>query len=197
MKTIIFDVDGVLADFVKAFVKTAQLYWPKIRSTDTRSQKTWSFQPLMTEMQEAAVWVKVYHSRYFWQRIETLVGSPIFARIDALAQENLVYFVTDRASRYNAQRQTYYWLEQNGIMRPNVIVSKRKGDIARAVGATHVIEDKWDNAQCIHWISDSPQTKVYLLNRPYNQVPDAPHIGAKGVTRVRSLNMFLSMMEEA
>ena len=91
--------------------------------------------------------------------------------------------------------QTQRWLTNHGLETPSVVVSSKKGEIARAIRATHSLEDKIENAWAIHWISDSPQTKSFLLDRPYNRVQESPEIGARGIIRVGSVEEFLDEVE--
>jgi len=78
------------------------------------------------------------------------------------------------------------------VIRPTVIISKHKGEFAKAVGADYSIEDKASNASCIDWLTGG-QTKSFLLNRPYNQ--GNSDFLASGVRRVDSVDEYLDVIE--
>jgi len=196
-ETVMFDVDGVLADFVKGFTATAnRLFGTKIISTT--EQTTWNFHSsgLLSKTQESFTWETLKNDGDWWERLDSLIGEETWRRIRELMRWSEVLFVTNRASDFSPPGlQTQRWLTNHGIETPSVVVSSKKGEIARAVRATHSLEDKIENAWAIHWISDSPQTKSFLLDRPYNRVQESPEIGARGVIRVGSVEEFLDEVE--
>lgn len=193
MKTIMLDVDGVLADFVLAFTTLGNKMFgaPILHTAD---QQSWSFQSmgLFTADQEAAMW-RIVREDNWWQTLCPLVSLDTFARINLLHRTYNVLFVTNRPSDIvPAQLQTKLWLENRGIYKPSVIVSKNKGEIAKAVSAVYSIEDKLENAWMIRWLH--PDCQSYLLDRPYNRIASVPAVGAN-LPRVQTVDEWLDIVE--
>lgn len=191
LKTILFDVDGVLAEFILAFTALAnRLYGTPIIRTE--EQPSWRFSKL-DYIQERRVWEIIQATPGWWTGLAPLVGPETLGRIHRLTRTDNVVFGTSRVSDVDpAARQTVEWLRQLGIPNPSVVVTKLKGDLARLIQADYAIDDKAENAACIHWISDSPQTQVYLLDRPYNRnytLPDR-------IKRIHTVDQFLMDIEE-
>ena len=193
-KKIIFDVDGVLSDFVVPFTQLAKDMGFVDKTWSTTEQKYYDFRPL-TPDQVKVLFDAIVESRDFWETLPPLVNKETFVSIDELCHEESVLFATARNSdAKDPGEQTHRWLINQGICHPNVIVTKRKGDVARAFEADYLIDDKLENAWAVHWISDSPQTKVYLLDQPYNQC--SPDLGPKKVTRIYSVDEFITTVLE-
>jgi len=195
MLSVVFDMDGVLADFIYGFLSTARsLINPEIPIHDTRDHQSWDFDNIMTKREQAEVWRLIKESDVWWANLPPLVLREAFERINKISKKANVYFCTARpCSARPASTQTSEWLQQHHIEDPNVVVSKMKGDFCKAVGADFSIDDKWDNAQVIHWIS--PDTESILIDRPYNQVAPHPKVGSNSVTRVQTVHEFLNLVE--
>jgi hypothetical protein len=192
-----FDVDGVLADFVEGFTRLANgLFGTKIITT--LEQPSWNFRTwgLLTKNQENLTWDKLKQDPDWWRTLNPLIDVLTFTRINELQVRHEVVFCTNRMSAVAPPgRQTSFWLERHGITRPSVIVSGKKGEVARAIRATHSIDDKIENAWAVHWISDSPQTHSFLIDRPYNRIAALPEVGPSRVTRVATVKEFLDVVE--
>tara|TARA_Y100000310_G_C20353708_1_gene655604 strand:- start:14 stop:619 length:606 start_codon:yes stop_codon:yes gene_type:complete len=199
MKTIMFDMDGVLADFILGFTACAASLFPNLnlQPFNTRDNPTWGFGRLLSPEQQDVVWADIRGKSYFWQSLRPLVTPADFARIATLATRNNVYFVTARPDGMTgAGWQTREWLNEHGVTGGNVIGTSRKGEAARLLRADFSIEDKIENAWCVHWMTDKPKTASVLINRQYNQFSPGCEIGPKGLVRVDEVSEFLSMVEE-
>lgn len=184
---LVFDIDGVLADFIAGFTAMANAMFPGVPVTRTHEQPSWRGFPGMTETQVAAVWERIKTSRVFWLSLSPLITPAESERVNDLQIEHDVYFCTARVGKY-AKNQTEDWLTDHGIWRPSVVISNRKGEFCKAVQADAAIDDKAANASFIDWNTDG-RTRSYLLDRPYNRVPQ--EFMASGVRRVSSLTEFL------
>ena len=94
MLRVMFDMDGVLADFVEAFTRLANEMFgtPHIR---TVHQPTWSFAGIgMTEEQVSAVWDELKATPNWWLGLLRIVTSGAMHRISELSKVAEVYFVT-------------------------------------------------------------------------------------------------------
>ena len=191
MKRIIFDVDGVLADFLTGFTRLGNaLFQTPVVTSDEHEQ--WNVFPGMTPEMVDRVWkiVKQFEAR-FWFNLPALPALATFRRIrDLIVCGHEVYIVTSRPGEY-AKRQTEQWLESRGIPTPTVIVSSKKGEAAAMLGADYCLEDKAENAWCVVWLS--PKTKSFLLNRKSNQY-DPNAFGSHRVRRVDTVEEFLDIV---
>lgn len=113
----------------------------------------------------------------------------MFKRINALQLTHDVYFVTARPG-LDVKRQTETWLRLQGIEDPTVVISSKKGEMAKAIGADFSIEDKAGNAVYVSYQSPG---KSYLVNRPYNQFSHEM-LGSK-VIRIKEIEQFLIAIE--
>lgn len=190
-RTILFDVDGVLADFCLGFTQLAGVASP----WGTVAQKQWQFdeQFISPELRHAT-WERVTKTPGWWETLEPLVSKNTIWSISWLQQNGCnVVFCTNREGTPSPQVQTAHWLQNHGFEgNPHVILSKRKGEIAKAIDADYAIDDKPENVACIHWIADAQPCKSYVITRPYNLVNYLP---AK-VRRVDTVNQFLSDIQE-
>ena len=195
MAIIMFDVDGVLADFQLAFYEEARALDSTVDISCANHGAYWhDFETISKETVDKT-WEKIQHTPGWWMKLKPLVDSSVFKRINAIHLEHTFYFVTSRvvAGQMPVQLQTKSWLQGHGIYAPCVITSSRKGEVAKAVNADFSIEDKWENAQCVHWFTDGA-TKSYLINRSYNQVGG---VGSRNVVRVNTVEEYLDAIRKS
>lgn len=191
-RPIIFDIDGVLADFVVKF--TALAGWmfkdQNIPTYGTLQQQQWNeFQNVTPDIEER-VWEHINQSNEFWKTLPLLVNYDEVKAIQDLNEQQSVYFVSSRTGE-TALHQTRAWVEiVLGVRRASAVISKNKGDIAKAVDAQAVLEDRAENAWCVAWITGG-RTNSYLIDRPYNRY-DARAFGSGKVIRVASVTEFLT-----
>jgi len=188
MKTVVFDIDGVLAEFIGGFYKLLASHWPdqvgKIRYT--HHQDSWVIDT-PKEIQDKAWKLVKAPETDFWVGLEPLASPSTFNRIDKLTRR---YFVTSRiGDNMDVESQSRIWLRKLGIRNPRVHVmehKKDKADFIYDLGATHVIEDHPQT------ILDLQKTlgyeKVWKREWRYNE-----HIKAQSV---RSVEEFLDIVEE-
>lgn len=187
---VLFDIDGVLADFLTGFTTLGhQLMGTPI--TDTHAQPSWNGFPGITSDEAKKIWAHIITDVSFWYTLNPLVSAETFKAIRYLTCELPVYFVTARVG-VEAKAQTEDWLESAGIDSPTVIISKYKGEVAKAVRAKACIDDKAGNASCVAWITED-QTQSYLIDRKYNQCPDG--FLASSVQRVATVEDYLAEVE--
>lgn len=149
-----------LADFVLSYTKEcgAKVPW------GTRENRCkWNFLDVFTKQQVDDAWGRIKNDPDWWISLPALEDRAVFRQIDILQEQHHVLFVTARVG-IHPQGQTQEWLLNQGVYRPNVIVTDRKGEIAKAVGADYHVDDKPENAACVHWMSE--KTKSYFVEHP-------------------------------
>ena len=183
---IMFDVDGVLADFVLGFRRLANETY-KLPLYGTHEQPDWKF-PDLDYQQNNRLWERVKDPKEkFWTTLFPLISSRLFQRIDDLQTRAEVYFITTRVG-IDAQDQTAQWLQEWGLVRPSVIIAGDKGPICRAIGIRAGIDDKYDNVVAMDLAN--PEMGAWLLSRPYNTKYEWKQ-------RVNEVDVFLDFVEEA
>jgi len=193
---VMFDIDGVLADFVLGFTDRACLKYgtPAERTVE---HKVWDLFPGLDKKMIDAIWRDLEKDdSHFWDSLEKLPSLVEEQYLWHLCGRDgvEVYFVTNRHTR-TAHDQTQRWLATTfGIPGANVICvgAQSKGNMAKALEADFAIDDKLGNAVYMYY--ESPKTKVYLLERPYNAV--GPEMIGRGVVRVPTLTPFLADIED-
>jgi hypothetical protein len=187
MKPVIFDVDGVLADFTAGFTALASGMFPEFTPTRATDQATYHWQGL-DKKQVNEVWRAIDKTPGFWESLPPLVDDSVFSGIGRLVFSRPVYFVTARPDSAKIETERWIWGQGYYLENPTVITTKKKGEFAKAVGAGWCIEDKPSNASMVAWLTDG-ETKSYLLDRPYNRV--STELLASDVTRIYTVNEYL------
>ena len=192
MKTIVFDVDGVLANFTRGFTQIANRMFgvPVVENDD---QPSWDFKETLSAKQQDKIWEELKSIPGWAHSLEALIPYKTFCRINQLALKNELYFVTNRFSYMRPPgEQTVTWLMLHGISSPRVIVSAKKGEICQAIGADYCLEDNWGNAVSVHWMAE--KCRSFLIERRYNE--EARKIIPSGIVRVKTVEEYLDHIEE-
>ncbi len=181
---VVLDVDGVLADFILGFTTLANRMVGTPVYT-TLEQKAWDLYEGLSDTQCVQALEAAKRSPTFWQELPPLASPEELARLAAVAPAHEVYFVTNRFG-IGAKAQTETWLRRHGLSAPTVIISDAKGEVAKALRADVLLDDKAGNAVFTQYYSRA--TAVYLIDRPYNRF-DPEVLGSK-IIRVRTLHEF-------
>jgi len=205
MKTIVFDIDGVLADFIAGFMRVAkEVVGRDLPYVDTLTHEHWDSFPGLTDAEVAGTWkyISTYIGYEFWTTLSPLATRDEFLGIASLMPPDFfgglsgyghrVYFATNRQTP-GAQAATASWLLYNSTSRvvgahPHVVITKRKGEFCRVVDADYYIDDKSENVDCAIWMTDK-KVKAFVIDRIYNRGVYAPH--SSSAKRVSSITEFL------
>ena len=108
-----------------------------------------------------------------------------------------LYFITDRfdTKGLSATRQTVDWIAYYLVGRPpaGVIVAKKKGPVAAALGLDAFLDDKPEN--CLDVCDAVPNCRVYLCTLPHNL--SYKQIDGNYLPRVADFNEFAKLILEA
>ena len=188
-KTISVDVDGVLANFTKAFAaKLAEVGCPTPEGFEPTD---WDFGGSgATPAQIDAAWRLVVQTENFWVQSDYYRDNcNALARIPYSAMD--VYYVTSRVptAGYTVKIQTENWLlDRVQIDSGGVVVKPRgvtKREIYRALGIDFSIDDYDQNVREAQGLAGH---EAYLLDRPWNQ-------HATDLPRVKTLAEFLEIVK--
>lgn len=166
------DVDGVLADFVGGFGELASTLGYAI------NPDSWGLG--LSREQEQDVWKLVEANHDFWTGLDVLNQFPH----ELVKLTDVVYFITKRKQTpgRSTDTETATWLNKvQAVQLPTVLAIPNKGEVCRALKVDAFIDDKPEN--CWDVMDESPKTKVFLMNQPWNQWDTR-------VTRVKSLEEF-------
>jgi len=190
---VIFDVDGVLANFSKGFHELTKKMYPKWEPLYPPNEAPFwdDYCAPLEPNKESEVWNAIKKSPSFWKMLEPLATDEEFGCIERLSYQCEVYFATHRVGTA-VKEQTEIWLQRQGILRNTVIVTPLKGQVADAIKATHLIDDKAGNA--IYTAYHSPSTKSYILDKPYNRFDH--RIVGRRVIRVGNVAEFFSHLRQ-
>ena len=179
------DVDGVLSDTLVAIHR-------KFPEWDTSKGWYGGF----TKEQFDAVWADAKNEENFWMTIPVVQGLSHRLMVD-LNDAHDLYFITDRfdTKGLSAIRQTVDWIAYYLVGRPpaGVIVAKKKGPVAAALGLDAFLVDKPEN--CLDVCDAVPNCRVYLCTLPHNL--SYKQVDGDYLPRVADFNEFAKLILEA
>lgn len=191
-QTVVFDIDGVLADFLSGFYEVARGLGFSA-TFDASQPRAWDTYPGLNPQEVTKVWQFIAQHPQFWAALPSLITPEESDGISSLlADGHRVYFATNRKTP-GALAATTEWLK--GYIRGaadaplSVIVTHRKGEFCKVVEADYYIDDKSENVDCAIWMTDG-KTKSYVCDQPYNRGQYAPH--SSKAKRVLSVAQFLA-----
>ena len=187
------DIDGVLAQFNKAFV--ALLEREEIASLPFDYEPTaWDYTPELTPAQLEAGFKALQESTVFWSQLDAYTENVQAVRRAVLRDRFDVYFVTARMDTKgeSALAGTKMWLQQHSLMQMNtsIVVVKHasyKPSVYAALGVFASIDDHYPSV-----VAATTTENVWkghqgtLLARPWNNEE-----GRAGVRVVETVEEWL------
>jgi hypothetical protein len=175
---IIYDVDGVFANFILAFNQQALKLSPGCLESEDIVPTSWNWdEELPREVFEATI-KSLPLIENFWTALKPFQENCDLMNLWLNSSLNDIYFVTSRFGTpgHSVTWQTRTWIERFLGLNPtgfSVVAttgtSYRKAQFARSVGAEFSIDDKPGNVRKMNVIEGHVS---YLLDRPYNQHAD-------------------------
>ena len=177
------DLDGVLADFNRAFIETLAEVTGRALIPKGTIPTVWDYPQSYgyTAEETSAAWAAVTADHYWWLNLEALVGAADFVRHTRLFDTT---FVTSRPGS-ESRWQSALWLNRMGTSLPQVVVAHDKGPVYEALGISHVLDDKPSH---VHAALEAG-CKAILLAQPWNVV-ERPALVRRGATVIESLEDF-------
>ncbi len=173
-KAIGFDLDGVLANFTKAYqallarLSGRNLFEPG----DEIDPPTWNWDKDRgyTSAERGAAWEAIKADPNFWRNLDPLQPnvSQVFFRSLQHGPSRDVYFITSRPG-IASKAQTEAWLREHlGWRNPTVLVvgTRVKGEACAALGLDAYIDDHYPNVADV--VLKSPKTRAYLYSVAHN-----------------------------
>ena len=188
------DLDGIFFNWSREYGKIIREiggdHLPEINN-ETEDVQSWDWSewhPAGKVLLDKA-WQVMTEKDGFWENIEVLHSEQVkYMREHFDAHPNIaVYFITSRTATKGDTliRQTIKSLEKVGWTSPQVIVSFRKGSLARALDLKYFLDDRAEN--CAEVAMSNPETKVYILDKKYNRILQDKYFK---ITRITCLEAF-------
>jgi len=187
-----FDVDGVVANFNKAFRQTAAQIDGPAGGHDPSDPAS---RALGADVMKR-VWDHIGRTAQWWLQLEPYEADEI-ERLYRTSRERRweVYFMTTRPSSAGetTQFQTQWWLESHGFPLPSVLtVPGSRGDAANALKLDIAVDDRLTN--CVDIIAASRSKAVLLLRRDDQTARD--QATARGIGVVATLAAAIDAIEQ-
>ena len=167
-KAVVFDIDGVLAEFVLPFKSFVNNYIP-YRIAPTGAQQDWQYRG-MSRAEWDDVWQHVRAGKWDWSTLPSLLTVGDTYAIQELRKTGQVTFeyVTNREGP-QVQAQTAAWLSREGLPQGRISVVADKVDfITKNVpNVFAIIEDS--PANIIKYVDGGLGDKLYVRDWPYNR----------------------------
>lgn len=168
MRPVVFDIDGVLADFMFCYTQLAGKVNPEVPMYSTGAQPEWNgLDRWLSEKETSEVWRRIESDPRFWFSLPPLTSRGDVMHVRELAEWRRVAYCTSRVGE-TAQSQTEEWLKYHNFPAGDVIVARDKVAALEEFGSCWVLEDYYENFAALR----KARHDVYLLDRPYNR-PDA------------------------
>ena len=169
------DVDGVLAEFVPAYVRVLEDVAGHAAILSSPFPLVWDFEELagFTPVNVKDAWTVITQSDRFWRDLTAIPG--IWDAIKHMDLARLTHaldttFITDRMG-LAAKWQTEVWLMKRGATCPTVLLTGDKAAACRLLNLDVYIDDCLSNANAV--MGDvrlrHTNTRVYLVDAPDNR----------------------------
>jgi hypothetical protein len=181
------DMDGVLADFRRAFRETENQRVGGDAAAPEREA--------MSERQVKRTWETIGRTPQWWLGLRAYEPEEIH-RLYRVSRERRweIYFLTTRppSAGETPQFQTQWWLETQGFKLPSVLtVPGSRGELANALRLDLIVDDRLVN--CMDVIAAS-QTKAIFLDRD-NDVNGRQQALTRGIAPVSTLREALDAVD--
>lgn len=158
-----YDIDGVFADFTKAFTEVAPSISP------VSEEETWAgnYATMWGQLKVQEAWNAIHNTPLFYEKNIGVLSESAVEDTKELIKHPQVepHYVTARDDREKVWRQTRDWLQDKGL-RGQLHHDKHKGRAARDLNLDFFIDDRVHNVLNVQRKS---MASGYLLDMKYNQ----------------------------
>jgi uncharacterized HAD superfamily protein len=196
-----FDMDGVLADFARAFrAVEADLFGPAptlpVEQPDEEEERQ-EKGIVQSRARRDAVWREIQNRPDFWLSLEPMEAGAV-ARLQqlSLAHRWEVFFITQRPATAGetVQRQTQRWLVAQGFELPSVLVlAGPRGAAIRSLRIDYHVDDSAQN--CLDVIADATAKTILVAADP--QTAGVGNVRKLGIALVAGPHQALNVLEQA
>jgi phosphoglycolate phosphatase-like HAD superfamily hydrolase len=209
-----FDMDGVLADFARAYREIEErVFGPVAAATRPGDPEDQEAAETTDEGGAAAadpvaaghalrrrrdtVWQTIEATPNFWTTLQPLDTGAVRRIHELSVREGWdVFFITQRPATdgETVQRQTQRWLVEQGFELPSVLVIHgSRGEAARALRLDYLVDDSARNCIDVKAMGD---TKALLVTDPADE-STAESARRLGIGTVSSIGEALDLIEQA
>jgi uncharacterized HAD superfamily protein len=183
-----FDIDGVLADFVRPFLRRLEHQVgggpidPASITDPNFMQHPFLTREVIFECMEA-----VSYEPDFWAALEPLLSPAQWRALEQVGREHELLFVTHRWVRdnYDIHQVTCDWLRRHGLSRPSVhFTQDKKSVLVHKLNIEVFVDDRHENCEDV---ATQTGARVFMPHRPYNRAFHHPK-----VQRVQELDEVLT-----
>ncbi len=191
-----FDLDGVLADFGRAFRKIDErLFGPGPGLSPGQPER--AEEKSEQRRRRDVIWHEIQSSTDFWATLEPTEEGAV-RRIHELTMKYRweVFFITQRPKTEGetVQRQTQHWLVEQGFDLPSVLVlGESRGAAANALQLVYLVDDSAQN--CLDVLNQSSAKPILLV--PDNDAAMVDSARKLGIGTARSIGECLDILERA
>lgn len=147
-----FDIDGVIADFVRSFTKIPWNIFGDHTFVPwtTPEQEQWGFPP---HFQYERTWEYVKAQYNWWMTLKPLINNYEIAMLNNAIDNHDVYFITSRprTKGFSAETQSKLWLSSIGVISEHASViatqAGKKGVLCKALDIDVAIDDRVGGVQ--------------------------------------------------
>lgn len=182
MKTLVFDIDGVLANFNLGYgrllTKVGGDKLPKGWEENPAFPAMWDWDDAAGYTPEVTtkVWKKyiMQQGSDFWKTLEPLpTARETLMHLNGLVKKGVAecYFLTNRMG-HNVKLQTEEFLYANGLDYPTVLITTDKIPWLRLLRPNFFIDDLDKTVKDVKWAATEelwPNFELYLKRAPYNK----------------------------
>jgi uncharacterized HAD superfamily protein len=163
------DIDGVLADFVPAFLRVlAERGGNGPIDPESVTDPNFTNHPFLTAEIVARCVAEVSSDPLFWELLAPLPSPEQWRALDVLSREKRLLFITHRypCENYDVGRVTRDWLRKHGVSDPVVYFTQtQKSELIRKLSVQLFVDDRHENCRDA---AEHTQAVVMMPHRPYN-----------------------------